>query len=178
MRLRQYISDYQNWCMVRYLIVLPENRTQTNSIIQKVSKKYDKDFDFFKQHASSHVVADIEQRGCTYNFSTRPGEGFQQEAAQAYKTTNRKKTEHQVGFNMRVSSVNADNRTRCRVMMKLKKLLQQSGWPLTTTTLLTVSQQMLLPMISALPVTKLLMKSSLQSPPRYTSIGGWVRPTT
>ena len=61
MRLRQYISDYQNWCMVRYSIVLSEYRTQTNDIIQKVSKKYDKDFDFFKQHTSSHVVADIEQ---------------------------------------------------------------------------------------------------------------------
>jgi hypothetical protein len=96
-RLRKYIADYEHWCMVRAFM-----KAQTESAripyLQKVSKKYNKDFDFFKQHATSHVAEDIEERGCTYNFSTWPGEGFQQEAAQAYRTTNRKNTEHQVSF--------------------------------------------------------------------------------
>ena len=35
-------------------------------------------------------------KGTTDNFSTRPGEGFQQEAAQAYAQTNGKNAEHQV----------------------------------------------------------------------------------
>lgn len=67
---------------------------------QKVSDLYGKDFDFFKQHAASHVIQDIEERGTTNNFTTRPGEGFQQEAAQVYKRTNRKDTESQVRLSM------------------------------------------------------------------------------
>lgn len=38
------------------------------------------------------------ERGATHNFNTRPGEGFQQESAQAYKGTNGKNTEPQVGI--------------------------------------------------------------------------------
>lgn len=49
-----------------------------------------------KHHAASHVEEDIMQRGPTHNFSTLPGEGFQQEAAQAYKQTNGKNAELQV----------------------------------------------------------------------------------
>jgi hypothetical protein len=36
------------------------------------------------------------EKGTTDNFSTRPGEGFQQEAAQAYAQTNGKRPERQV----------------------------------------------------------------------------------
>ncbi|KAJ7591788.1 hypothetical protein C8J56DRAFT_1003241 [Mycena floridula] len=53
-----------------------------------VSLRYDKNFDFFKQHWTSHIVEDIRRKGSTVNTTTRPGEGFQQEAAQAYKQTN------------------------------------------------------------------------------------------
>jgi hypothetical protein len=98
-RLKLYITDYQKWCTVRGSSGESETRfiSELYKLCdQKVSKRYDKNFDFFKQHAAWHVADDIEQRGATYNFTTRPGEGFQQEAAQAYKTTNRKKTEHQV----------------------------------------------------------------------------------
>ena len=63
---------------------------------QKVSKEYGKNFDFFKQHYVSHVISDIQQKGTTDNTSTRPGEGFQQEAAEAYKQTSKKEAEKQV----------------------------------------------------------------------------------
>lgn len=63
---------------------------------QKVSKEYGKNFAFFKQHYVSHVISDIRQKGTTDNLSTRPGEGFQQEAAEAYAQTNKKKAEKQV----------------------------------------------------------------------------------
>jgi hypothetical protein len=53
-------------------------------------------FRFLKQHYVSHVVSDIRQKGTTDNLSTRPGEGFQQEAAEAYEQTNRKRAETQV----------------------------------------------------------------------------------
>lgn len=66
-------------------------------IFQDVEKEYGKNFDFLKQHASSHVIQDIREKGTTDGFSTRMGEGFQQESAQAYDQTNGKNAEHQVG---------------------------------------------------------------------------------
>lgn len=44
----------------------------------------------------SHIVDDITQKGTTGNYSTRPGEGFIQEAKEAYHQTNGKAAEHQV----------------------------------------------------------------------------------
>ncbi len=68
---------------------------------QQVEQEYGKNFDFLKQHASSHVFQDIRQKGTLDNFSTRTGEGFQQEAAQAFEQTNMKNAEHQVSaFNL------------------------------------------------------------------------------
>ena len=40
----------------------------------------------------------MRNKGATDNFSTRTGEGFQQEAAQAFEQTNMKNAEHQVRF--------------------------------------------------------------------------------
>jgi len=65
-------------------------------ITQEVEKIYGKNFDFLKQHASSHVFQDIREKGTTDGFSTRTGEGFQQESAQAFEQTNMKNAEHQV----------------------------------------------------------------------------------
>ncbi|KAJ7033038.1 hypothetical protein C8F04DRAFT_1396277 [Mycena alexandri] len=68
-RLKELIKDYEHWC-------------------SRMSEKYGKDFGFFKQHATSHIIADICTKGTSNHGSTRPGEGFQQEAAQAYNRTN------------------------------------------------------------------------------------------
>ncbi|KAJ7306665.1 hypothetical protein DFH08DRAFT_516164 [Mycena albidolilacea] len=68
-RLRTFIKAYEHWS-------------------SRVSDQYGKNFDFFKQHATSHIVEDILRKGTTNHGSTRPGEGFQQEAAEAYKQTN------------------------------------------------------------------------------------------
>ncbi|KAJ7464184.1 hypothetical protein FB451DRAFT_1352911 [Mycena latifolia] len=76
-RLEQFIKDYEHWC-------------------SRVSEKYGKDFDFFKQHATSHIVRDIRDKGTTNHGSTRPGEGFQQEAAEAYSQTNFKNVASQM----------------------------------------------------------------------------------
>ncbi|KAK6966673.1 hypothetical protein R3P38DRAFT_2815922 [Favolaschia claudopus] len=57
-------------------------------IMKKVSDEYGKNFNFPKQHATSHVIQDIRTKGTTNHFSTRPGEGFQQEAREAYNQTN------------------------------------------------------------------------------------------
>jgi hypothetical protein len=64
-----------------------------------VSEKYGKDFDFFKQHATSHIVDDIFQKGTTNHGSTRPGEGFQQEATEAYNQTSFKNIAAQASEN-------------------------------------------------------------------------------
>ncbi|KAJ7033041.1 hypothetical protein C8F04DRAFT_958197, partial [Mycena alexandri] len=68
-RLKELIKDCEHWC-------------------SRMSEKYGKDFGFFKQHATSHIIADICTKGTSNHGSTRPGEGFQQEAAQAYNRTN------------------------------------------------------------------------------------------
>ena len=49
-----------------------------------------------KQHASAHLVYDITHKGATNNYTTRTGEGFQQEVKQAYKQTNMKNVDTQV----------------------------------------------------------------------------------
>jgi hypothetical protein len=64
--------------------------------IQKVSTEHGKNFNFFKQHYISHIIEDIRRKGTTDNMSTRPGEGFQQEAAEAYEQSNKKQAEKQV----------------------------------------------------------------------------------
>jgi hypothetical protein len=66
------------------------------SHIQLVSREYKKDFGFYKQHAISHVIEDIVQKGTTDNFSTRPGEGFIQEVNEAYGQTNKRNADAQV----------------------------------------------------------------------------------
>ena len=63
---------------------------------QEVHLEYGKNFNFLKQHATHHVIQDIRSKGTVDNFSTRTGEGFQQEAAQAFEQTNMKDAEHQV----------------------------------------------------------------------------------
>ncbi|KAF7314762.1 hypothetical protein MKEN_00950200 [Mycena kentingensis (nom. inval.)] len=76
-RLKAVIKEYKHWC-------------------SKVSERYGKNFDFFKQHAVAHVLKDIWDKGTTNHGSTRPGEGFQQEAKAAYEQTNRKEVERQM----------------------------------------------------------------------------------
>lgn len=44
----------------------------------------------------SHALVDLRRKGCIDNYSTRPGEGFQQEVKQAYRQTNFKNVEIQV----------------------------------------------------------------------------------
>ncbi|KAF8998003.1 hypothetical protein BDQ17DRAFT_1391785 [Cyathus striatus] len=65
-------------------------------ILKKVSKEYGKNFNFFKQHYISHIIWDIQKKETTDNMSTCPGEGFQQESAEAYKQTNKKGADRQV----------------------------------------------------------------------------------
>jgi len=91
--LEELIKVYEKCCLVCLL-----SSTSDLPILspQKVSKEYGKNFDFFKQHYVSHVVSDIRQKGTTDNMSTRPGEGFNQEAAEAYAQTNGKQAESQV----------------------------------------------------------------------------------
>lgn len=52
------------------------------------------------------MFQDIREKGTTDNFSTRIGEGFQQEAAQAFGQTNMRNAEHQV------SAFDSDSRRR------------------------------------------------------------------
>ncbi|KAF8176904.1 hypothetical protein K438DRAFT_1978943 [Mycena galopus ATCC 62051] len=57
---------------------------------------HDKDFNFLKQHYTSHAADDIRQKGTTNHMSTRTGEGFQQDVTRHYGRTNGKDAEHQM----------------------------------------------------------------------------------
>ncbi|KAJ7789214.1 hypothetical protein B0H14DRAFT_3574529 [Mycena olivaceomarginata] len=53
-------------------------------ILKRVSKDYNKNFCFPKQHFIVHAVQDIRSKGVLRNATTRTGEGFHQEIAQHY----------------------------------------------------------------------------------------------
>ncbi|KAG5650062.1 hypothetical protein H0H81_000906 [Sphagnurus paluster] len=65
-------------------------------ILKKLSKVYDKNPNFPKQHAVDHVIAEIRTKGTTDNYRTGVGKGFQQESSQTYDQTNRKNAEDQM----------------------------------------------------------------------------------
>ncbi|KAJ6577876.1 hypothetical protein B0H19DRAFT_985472 [Mycena capillaripes] len=98
------IRGYQRCRRMAGMRCMPVSRLQrTNAFIgdydswaDRVSDVYGKDFDFFKQHALYHLVQDIQDKGTTDHGSTRPGEGFQQEAHAAYSRTNGKNVVHQM----------------------------------------------------------------------------------
>ncbi|KAJ7245494.1 hypothetical protein C8J57DRAFT_1242108 [Mycena rebaudengoi] len=70
--------------------------TRMDKHSSKVTGEYGKSFDFPKQHASSHVIDDIREKGTTNHHTTRPGEGFHQDVQQAYPQTNGKNEDPQL----------------------------------------------------------------------------------
>ncbi|KAI5823796.1 hypothetical protein K523DRAFT_333657 [Schizophyllum commune Tattone D] len=75
--LRQYVQEYQRCC-------------------EQVSKTYHKNFKFYKQHFTCHAERDIREKGTLNHACTRPGEGFIQEAAEAYSQTSKKNVDPQM----------------------------------------------------------------------------------
>ncbi|KIJ34500.1 hypothetical protein M422DRAFT_263469 [Sphaerobolus stellatus SS14] len=57
---KQFLVKYETYC-------------------KKITKDYGKSFNYPKHHNLIHLPGDIEHKGNTKNFSTHPGEGFQQE---------------------------------------------------------------------------------------------------
>ncbi|KIJ37767.1 hypothetical protein M422DRAFT_259605 [Sphaerobolus stellatus SS14] len=62
----------------------------------QVTRLYSKNFNYPKHHSLVHLPEDLRAKGVTENYSTRPGEGFQQEVQQAYDQTNFRDIEPQV----------------------------------------------------------------------------------
>ncbi|KAJ7858830.1 hypothetical protein B0H14DRAFT_3085032 [Mycena olivaceomarginata] len=92
--------------------LLLDNGQSFFDILKHVSKKYGKDFDFFKQHATSHIVDDIFQKGTTNHGSTRPGEGFQQEVTEEYNQTSFKNIAAQRPIGRIWMAIDKDDRQR------------------------------------------------------------------
>lgn len=65
-------------------------------MIQELTRLYGKNYAYPKHHALVHLPFDLKMKGSTDNYTTRPGEGFQQEVQQAYDQTNFRDTEKQV----------------------------------------------------------------------------------
>ncbi|KIJ51954.1 hypothetical protein M422DRAFT_243526 [Sphaerobolus stellatus SS14] len=74
---KKFLIKYEKWC-------------------KKVTKNHRKTFNYPKHHNLIHLPEDVENKGCTENYSTRPGEEFQQEVQQAYKQINFKDTGSQI----------------------------------------------------------------------------------
>ncbi|KIJ31961.1 hypothetical protein M422DRAFT_266328 [Sphaerobolus stellatus SS14] len=55
-----------------------------------------KNFNYPKHHSPFNLPEDLRAKGVTENYSTCPGEGFQQEVQQAYGQTNFRDIEPQV----------------------------------------------------------------------------------
>ncbi|KAJ7823350.1 hypothetical protein B0H14DRAFT_3730382 [Mycena olivaceomarginata] len=91
----KFLRHFEVWCTVFMHTNVAELWLLTREF-KRVADDYGKDFDFFKQHALSHLVSDIRKKGTTNHGSTRPGEGFQQEARAAYARTNGKNAAHQM----------------------------------------------------------------------------------
>ncbi|KAJ7867242.1 hypothetical protein B0H14DRAFT_2572998 [Mycena olivaceomarginata] len=98
-RLAVFIKDYEYW--------------------SRVSEKYGKAFYFFKQHATSHIVEDIRNKRTTDHGSTRPGEGFQQEAADAYEQTNFKNVAMQLWIYSQMDRIDETQQAVARIRMAI-----------------------------------------------------------
>lgn len=72
--------------------VLPEYQ----KVCTDITEAYGKIYDYPKHHMMRHAVDDLRRKGCIDGYSTRPGEGFQQEVKQAYRQTNYKNVEAQM----------------------------------------------------------------------------------
>ncbi|KAG6847873.1 hypothetical protein H0H93_005308 [Arthromyces matolae] len=98
------IRAYAKYRMLVGMHCMPESRRQHlirsvsiyEKSTEKVNQDHDKNFAFPKNHATGHVGDEILNKGTTDNMTTRTGEGFQQEAAEAYAQTNKKQAEHQM----------------------------------------------------------------------------------
>lgn len=95
-RMWEVMADYEKWCKVS-AISFRRNWLLTLKF-QIVSTLYGKDFNFPKQHATSYIYYDITHKGATSNYTTRTGEGYQQESTENYYLTNFKNVEGQVSF--------------------------------------------------------------------------------
>ena len=96
--LRMPFSTTRNVAQYVFIISVYTYHFLTMHLMKKVEQEYGKSFNFLKQHASQHVIQDIKEKGTVDNFSTRVGEGVQQEASQAFEQTNMKNAEHQVSI--------------------------------------------------------------------------------
>jgi hypothetical protein len=96
-RVQSYMDKYQLYCAVRLALSIFESIYIVDSwILQKLTREHGKSFDFPKQHAGTHVISDIRLKGATANYGTRVGEGFHQEAQDAYSTGNHRNNDVQV----------------------------------------------------------------------------------
>ncbi|KIJ30554.1 hypothetical protein M422DRAFT_267894 [Sphaerobolus stellatus SS14] len=61
-----------------------------------IAQQHGKNYNYPKHHSLMHLPEDLRAKATTENYSTRPGEGFQQEVQQAYNQTNFRNAESQM----------------------------------------------------------------------------------
>ncbi|KIJ42288.1 hypothetical protein M422DRAFT_254693 [Sphaerobolus stellatus SS14] len=97
----EYIVYLEKTCLPRY-----------DKFCSKLSKEYGKNYDYPKHHSLVHIPFDLRAKAAVDNYTTRPGEGFQQEVQQAYDQTNFRDTEPQM--------VCIDENQECRKNLKCR----------------------------------------------------------
>ncbi|KIJ31105.1 hypothetical protein M422DRAFT_267313 [Sphaerobolus stellatus SS14] len=86
-----------------------------------ISRKHNKNFNYPRHHNLIHLPGDLRAKGMTDNYSTRPGEGFQQEVQQAYDQTNFRNAEPQM------LKIDENQEVIARIRMSVDRLDAQSS---------------------------------------------------
>ncbi|KIJ44427.1 hypothetical protein M422DRAFT_252026 [Sphaerobolus stellatus SS14] len=99
-RLSKNMDRTPHWRGLKHFkMVASADFTDGNSykdILKQVTRLYSKNFNYPKHHSLVHFSEDLRAKRVTENYSTHPGEGFQQEVQQAYDQTNFRDNEPQV----------------------------------------------------------------------------------
>ncbi|KAJ7278287.1 hypothetical protein C8J57DRAFT_1713178 [Mycena rebaudengoi] len=91
--LQQYRILVGMHCMSTSRLTLMESFIRDYEI---ACRDLEKDFNFLKQHYTSHAADDIREKGTTNHMTTRIGESFQQVVARHYTRTNGREAEQQM----------------------------------------------------------------------------------
>ncbi|KAJ7248325.1 hypothetical protein C8J57DRAFT_1475494 [Mycena rebaudengoi] len=90
------LEEFPRWRGLRHIPAATLIDYAEGNVFLHMLKDIEKDFNFLKQHYTSHAADDIRQKGTTNHMTTRIGEAFQQVVYQHYTRTNGRDAEQQM----------------------------------------------------------------------------------
>ncbi|KIJ35457.1 hypothetical protein M422DRAFT_180706 [Sphaerobolus stellatus SS14] len=79
-----------------HIVYFEKSLPKYETLCTRLAMDYNKNYNYPKHHFLMHLPFDLRSKASTDNYTTRPGEGFQQEVQQAYEQTNFRDTERQM----------------------------------------------------------------------------------